>query len=256
VDASAAFASVSAFGPTTASVVREAATGGLLKTVSLYILLFLAGFAHGFLSAENAADETTRREISTAAAENVESYEQALQVWKTPQNINAWIASNFSYDPRRSMRLSETQVAQQGQPAIFTPSQFFSVKSGTCVDLSRFAVETLKIINPQYDAKYLTIEFDPITINGNVLRRHWLVSFKRDGRTYFFADSNRPGLIAGPFNGPEEFIREYERYRGRRVVAYRETESYHKHRRVRILKRKAPLRNEQRAGPNVWHSLP
>jgi hypothetical protein len=120
---------------------------------------------------------------------------------KTPEDIHAWIASNFSYDPRRTMRLSETQVAQQEPPAIFTPSQFFSIKAGKCVDLSRFAVETMKIISPQYDAKYLMIEVDPLSINGNVLRWHWLVSFKRDGRTFFFADSNRPGRIVGPFKG-------------------------------------------------------
>jgi hypothetical protein len=166
----------------------------------------------------------------------LESYEHALQTWKSPEDINAWIASNFSYDMNRSIRLSETQVGQQGQSPIYTPSKLFSVKSGMCVDLSRFAVETLKIINTQYDPKYLMIEFYPLKIDGNILRRHWLVSFKRDGQTYFFADSNRPGLIVGPFNATEEFIREYERYRGRRIVAFREMESYRKGHRVRTLK--------------------
>jgi hypothetical protein len=218
----------------------RSSTGAFLKAVSLGILLLLAGVADGPLSAEDAADEAAWERVSTSAAENIESYEQALQAWKTPEDIHAWIASHFSYDPRRSMRLSETQVAQQGPPAIFTPSQFFSIKSGTCVDLSRFAVETMKIISPQYDAKYLLIEFDPLSINGNVRRRHWLASFKRDGRTYFFADSNRPGRILGPFIGPEEFIREYERYRGRRIVAFREAESYQREQRIRTRKQQAP----------------
>jgi len=211
-----------------------------MKKVSLYILLFLATVADRFPSAQDFADETEFWNVSSTASETLESYGNALQTWKTPEDINAWIASNFSYDMNRSMRLSETQVTQQGQPTIYAPSKLFSIKSGTCVDLSRFAVETMKIISPQYDTKYLMIEFAPITINGNLLRRHWLVSFNRDGQKYFFADSNRPGLIAGPFNAPEEFIREYERYRGRRIMAFRERESYQKDRRDRTLKLKAP----------------
>lgn len=199
----------------------------------MYILIFLAGFADCFLTAEDFTNETEFRNVSTTVTETLESYTDALQTWKTPEDINAWIASNFSYDMNRSMRLSETQVAQLRQPNIYTPSKFFSIKSGTCVDLSRFAVETLKIINPQCDAKYLMIEFDPVIINGNMLRRHWLVSFKRDGQTYFFADSNRPGIIVGPFNEAEEFIKEYERDRARRIVAFREKESYQKDRRIR-----------------------
>jgi hypothetical protein len=206
----------------------------------VYVLVFLTGFADDFLAAEDFSEPPEHAQVSTAVSETLESYEHALQTWKTPADINAWIASNFSYDIRRSLRLSETQVTQQGQLSIHTPSEFFSIKSGTCVDLSRFAVETMKIISPQYVTKYLMIEFGPITINGNTLRRHWLVSFKRDRQKYFFADSNRPGLIVGPFNELDEFIREYERYRGRRVVAFREMESYQKDHRVRTLKLHAP----------------
>lgn len=205
----------------------------------MYILVFLAGFADSFLNAEDFTDETELRSVSSTVPETLESYENALQTWKTPEDINAWIASNFSYDMNRSMRLSETQVTQQGQPTIYAPSKLFYIKSGTCVDLAHFAVETMKIVCPQYDSKYLMIEFDPITINGNMLRRHWLVSFKRNGQKYFFADSNRPGLIVGPFNASEEFMREYERYRERRVVAFREMESCRKDQRIRTLKLKA-----------------
>ena len=109
-----------------------------------------------------------------------------------------------------------------------------------CVDLSRFGVETLRRIDPQSDPKYLMIEFDPIQIAGNTLRFHWLVSFKRDGKTYFFADSKRPGHIAGPYNDAREFINEYAQYRGRKIVAFRELESYQKQRRTKTLKLQAP----------------
>jgi len=210
-----------------------------LKKVFLYTFIFLVCFSDDFLAAEDFSDAPECSQVSTAAPDTLGSYEQALQAWKTPEHIHAWIASNFSYDVHRSMRLSETQVTQQGLPAIYTPLEFFAIKSGTCVDLSRFAVETMRMISPHNDPKYLMIEFDPITINGNMLRRHWLVSFKRDGKTYFFADSKRPGFIVGPFNRPEEFIREYERYRGRKIVVFSEMESYQKRHRIRTLKLQA-----------------
>ena len=106
--------------------------------------------------------------------------------------------------------------------------------------MSRFGVETLRSIVPQSDPKYLMIGFDPITISGYTLRRHWLVSFKRDGKTYFFADSKRPGYIAGPYNNTREFIHDYEQYRGRRIVVFREMDSYQKKRRTQALKLPAP----------------
>jgi hypothetical protein len=84
------------------------------------------------------------------------------------------------------------------------------------------------------------IEFDPIQITGNTLRLHWLVSFKRNGKTYFFADSKRPGHIAGPYHDVREFINEYAQYRGRKIVAFREVESYQKQRRSQALKLQAP----------------
>jgi hypothetical protein len=63
------------------------------------------------------------------------------------------------------------------------------------------------------------IEFDPVVVDGEVLRRHWLVVFTRAGRLYSFADSRRPGHIAGPFRSLEALVAEYEAYRGRKIVS-------------------------------------
>jgi hypothetical protein len=99
-----------------------------------------------------------------------------MQIWKTPEDVNAWIAANFLCDRVRAIRLSETQRSKQAPLAIYTPSEFFDRRSGVCVDLARFAVETLKQIDPDSDPKYLMIEFDPVQVEGNTLRLHWLVS--------------------------------------------------------------------------------
>jgi len=173
---------------------------------------------------------------STMVLKAADSYEQALRVWKTPEDINRWVAANFSYDRARALRLSETQRAKNGRISIHAPSEFFDTKTGVCVDLSRFGVETLRRIDPLSDPKYLMIEFDPIQTKGNMLRLHWLVSFRRDGKIYIFADSKRPGHIAGPYNDVQTFVIEYEKYRQRKIVAFRELDSYEKQRRPQAQK--------------------
>jgi hypothetical protein len=170
----------------------------------------------------------------------ISSYEHALQVWKTPADVNGWIAANFSYDAARALRFSESQRTRHDRLSVYRPSEFFDTKAGVCVDLSRFSVETLRRIDPNSDPRYLMIEFEPRQITGNTLRLHWLVSFKRDGKTYFFADSTRPGHIAGPYIDTDEFIYDYEQYRGRKIVVFRQLESYQQQWRTQALKLPAP----------------
>ena len=198
------------------------------KVLVLSVLFFLGCFVNFLHSAAPWSDEPEYARDSTVVFKAADSYEQALQVWKTPEDINGWIAANFSYDRTRALRLSETQRAKHERISIHAPSEFFDTQTGVCVDLSRFAVETLRRIDPNSDPKYLMMEFDPIQIKGNTLRLHWLVSFRRDGKIYFFADSKRPGRIAGPYNDVQAFIIEYEKYRQRKIVAFRELDAYEK----------------------------
>ena len=123
---------------------------------------------------------------------NAASYQQALQVWRTPEDVNAWIGARFEYDRSRAMLLSETQRSRSGQLPIYQPQEFFAAPSGVCVDLSRFAVETLRHIDPDARASYLMIEFAPVTIGGNTLRMHWLASFTRDGKVLLLCRFETP----------------------------------------------------------------
>jgi hypothetical protein len=208
----------------------------MFKGFLFSLLFFLTGFAGVLHSADPSSDMPEGTRDSSAAFKSADSYEHALQVWKTPEDISAWISAYFSYDTHRAMRLSETQRAKNKDFTIYTPSQFFATKGGVCVDLSRFGVETLKSIDPQSDPKYLMIEFAPVHVAGNTLRLHWVASFKREGQIYFFADSKRPGHIAGPYKDAGEFIREYEHYRGRKILVFREGESYKKQQRTQARK--------------------
>jgi hypothetical protein len=199
----------------------------------LFVLFLSVGFANSLYPTESSSDSPEFEIDSTVLFKSADSYEQVLDIWKTPEDINAWIAGNFSYDMVRALRLSETQRTKNSQLSIYHPAVFFTTKTGVCVDLSRFGVETLRHINPQSEPKYLMIEFYPIQIEGNTLRLHWMVSFKHDGMYYFFADSKRPGYIAGPYNDTREFIKEYAQYRSRKIVSFRELESYQKKRRTK-----------------------
>lgn len=166
------------------------------------------------------------------------SYAQALQAWQSPEDLNAWIGARFAYDLPRAMRLSETQRMRSGSLPIHEPQAFFADPSGVCVDLARFAVEALRHIDPDAQARYLKIEFAPLQLQGQTLRLHWLASFQRDGKFYFFADSKRPGVIAGPYASTRHFIDDYAVYRSRQIVAFKELDSYQ--RQPRALAAKTP----------------
>ena len=210
------------------------------KVLAFFALFFLGGFGPHLHGAEPASDEPEYPRDSTAVFKAASSYEQACKVWKTAEDIQGWIAANFSYDRARALHLSETQRAKDDRISIHAPSEFFDGKSGVCIDLARFGVETLRRIDPGSDPKYLMLEFDPVQIKGNMLRLHWLVSFKRDGKIYIFADSKRPGHIAGPYKGMQAFITDYEQYRRRKIVAFRELDSYEKQRRTQAQKQLHP----------------
>jgi hypothetical protein len=153
------------------------------------------------------------------------SYDEALARWRDADDVNAWIGAHFEYDMQRALRLSETQRERQGRLPIHAPDAFFATPKGVCVDLSRFAVETLRRIDPASKPRYLMIEFAPASIQGQVLRRHWVARFERDGKVYFFADSKRPGHVAGPYADNAAYIKDYAAYRGREIVAFRDMQS-------------------------------
>lgn len=159
------------------------------------------------------------------------TYADALKQWRTTSDVNDWIGARFRYDMARALQLSETQRRNVRLP-IHGAGAFYASPSGVCVDLARFAVDTLRVIDPQSNPRYLMIEFDPLTIAGNTLRRHWIVSFERDGQRYYFADSKRPGQIAGPYSTTQAFIDDYAKYRGRRILSFREVETYERQQRT------------------------
>lgn len=161
-----------------------------------------------------------------AAYRDAATYGEALRTWRTPEDVSAWVGARFSYDASRAILLSESARSRGAAPAIHRPADFFAAPSGMCLDLARFAVETLRTIDPASKPAYLMIEFDAAMVEGETLRRHWIATFERDGQRHFFADSRRPGHLAGPYPSTEAFVADYAAFRGRRVVAYREADDH------------------------------
>lgn len=204
-------------------------------------LPFLAAFlfaacANAQTVADPASDAPESRPALAAGMKLPASYREALATWRSVDEVNAWIGARFEYDFHRAARLSETQRAQKGRVEIHAPEAFFAEPSGICVDLARFGVETLRAVAPQAQPRYLMIEFDPVVIKGDVLRRHWVAQVERDGQYFFFADSKRPGHVAGPYASVAAYVEDYARYRGRPIVAHRSLDSYERRMKARAEK--------------------
>jgi hypothetical protein len=196
----------------------------------------VSGVCAGALASDEAradpmSDAPEPRSIARSAVPPPASYADALRTWRRPEDLNAWLGERFEYDTARALRLSETQRSRAGTLPIHEPGAFFQSPRGVCVDVARFAVESLRAIDPQAKASYLRIEFNPATLSGQTLRRHWVATFERDGQLYVFGDSKRPGSVAGPYADAATFVADYARYRGREVVAFRQLPTYERQRR-------------------------
>lgn len=201
----------------------------------LFAALALGAYGLKAFAAEQDSDAPDAPARRGGEAALPASYTEATRTWRSASEVNDWIGARFEYDRERAMKLSENQRGAGPRVHIHEPAEFYMRPVGVCVDLARFAVETLRITAPAARAAYLMIEFDPTVIAGNTLRRHWVVQYEADGKLYYFADSKRPGHVAGPYSMVQEYIDQYAQYRQRRIVAYRSMESYE-----RRLRQQAP----------------
>ncbi|MHC4638939.1 MAG: transglutaminase-like domain-containing protein [Planctomycetota bacterium] len=163
------------------------------------------------------------------------SYYGALQNWKTVKDVNNWIGQNFEYDMDRAMQLADNS-GTRGKTNIYKPDELFHHKKGVCIDLARFALETIQAIDPAIDIKYLLIEFEPLLMGNRVFKNHWMIMYKENDQLYIMADTKRPGHISGPYNAMSEFITAYEDFRKRKIISYKITDTYKKRLKKRLRK--------------------
>lgn len=166
--------------------------------------------------------------VKNGTATEKDSFAETIKGWDSVEDLNAWIGANFEYD-RRRMKLFGQDVPQALRPSVYEPDQLLEKKSAVCFDLSRFAFEALKgmpLQEPVQDAKYVMIKFEPKNIDGAVIGKHWMVSYKRDGKFYFTADSRCPGRVYGPYDSVEKFQACYAGFRGRDIQSLELRDTY------------------------------
>jgi hypothetical protein len=148
------------------------------------------------------------------------TYDDALASWKTPEDIMRWVRDEFQYDLERALDFAEDSPAS---PAVevYAPRETFNARSGTCIDLCRFAVDTLRAIDSATPVNYLMIDFEPVRIADRTLRRHWLAVYEHPLGLVVFADTKYPGELSKPDPSLAGFVANYEVRRGRRVLGFR-----------------------------------
>ena len=186
--------------------------------------------------ADPASDAPESRSLPTRPLVQADTYDEALARWRSADDINAWIGVRFQYDVRRALQLSETQRERGGRLPIHAPDAFFAQPHGVCVDLSRFAVDTLRRIDPASKPVYLMIEFDPVAIRARCCAATGSHAFSATGSCTFSPTRSGPGTWPVRMPDTAAYIRDYAAYRGRTIVAFREMESTDKQRRTLALK--------------------
>lgn len=147
------------------------------------------------------------------------SYDDVLASWRTPEDITRWVRDEFRYDLDRALDLAEDSPVRADM-AVYTPRETFDARSGVCVDLCRFAVDTLRAIDPATPAHYLMIEFEPVRIAGRTLRRHWFAVYEHPDGLVGFADTKYPGELTEPNPSLAGLVADYEARRRRRVLGF------------------------------------
>jgi hypothetical protein len=170
-----------------------------------------------------------------SGAANPADYTTVVQQWKTVYDVNTWIKENFRYDFTRAKQLAENS-AEREKTGIFSPAELYRVKKGVCIDLCRFAVETINIIDTAKHVQYLMIEFEPVLIDSSIIKKHWLAVYHDSSGYYLLADSKRPGYIAGPYIQVADFIAEYQSFRERKIVSWKVLMSYQKKQKQKAVK--------------------
>lgn len=168
---------------------------------------------------------------------NLTAYETALKQWKTIAEVNKWIKENFRYEIERAKQLAENSVERE-KTGIYSPSEFYQIKKGVCLDLSRFAVETTNLIDTSKHVQYLMIEFEPIIIDSSIIKKHWMAIYEDALGYYIFADSKRPGHIGGPYKNVDDFMVDYQTFRDRKIISWKVLASYKKKKMEKMVRQK------------------
>jgi hypothetical protein len=133
------------------------------------------------------------------------TYKETVTEWNSYQDVAKWLNSNFYFDKDRQRTVSQ-RLKYQGPHGLLArkPEKLFKNSTGYCVDSANFAIKTLNVINPNYNARWVFIK------NALGQRHHWVTAFDHNGKLYImdYGAGNKWGAMKGT-HGPYNSLSEY-----------------------------------------------
>lgn len=142
---------------------------------------------------------------AASAAFGQDSYDMAVQNWKSYQDVGKWLEKNFSFDHSR-LQLILGRVRAEGPTGLLahSPAKTYEMKRGYCTDSAKLAIDALNRINPAYNAQYVFIK------NKAGPAQHWVTGFKVEGKIMImdYGASSEWWRMLG-IHGPYESLDQY-----------------------------------------------
>ena len=184
-------------------------------------------------------DNMTRLTASIEKNEQFKKYKfkRIVSKWKGAEEIVLWMSNNLKYNIARSVyiknsaeQIKKLTIQKKSTSHLineffsFRPQDLVSLKNGVCIDIASFGVAVLKNISPSLNPRLLKIKHEGIKADGITRVSHFLGTYEKDGKFFFFADSKQLNRHAGPFDNTADFVKYYEQFLGRKIKSYRHFE--------------------------------
>ena len=91
------------------------------KLTIIFIFIISLGWPYVSSSEEFLPDEPEIGCDLSVPYQAMDSYNQALGIWKTAEDINKWVARNFKYEKERAIKLSSNQKMKNTGIPIHNP---------------------------------------------------------------------------------------------------------------------------------------
>ena len=135
-------------------------------------------------------------------------YEDAVSKWTSYKDVGEWLNENFKFDKKRQ-KVIQKQLSHKGPAGLLirNPASTFDNPRGFCGDSANFAIDALRKIDPEYNAKWVFIK------NGAGKPNHWVAGFTLKGKLYImdYGAGSHWSQMKGT-HGPYDSLGEYANF--------------------------------------------
>ena len=102
-----------------------------LSVLFMFLFIIIIGWSNVSHAQNSLPDEPEIERDLSLLYKAADSYSRALDLWKTAEDINKWIAASFIYDKARAIKLSSSQrTKKEGIAVLNKPSEWSESKAG------------------------------------------------------------------------------------------------------------------------------